>query len=1258
MKRNILTLFLFLVFNVLAFSQSVNFSDTIYWLSNEIFRYNDNSVVNILSIKDGENRKSDNLPAYFRYFNVPQSVEIKNIELTNVRYEAVPENSLKNVENLDKINEKVEYTAYNAVFRQKNLLKFEIVPLRKNNAGTIERLIYFECKIDYSYINAAKNQKSRTYSSSSKMATGKWYKIKVKEAGIYKITYSQLVEMGFTDFNNIGVFGYGGMLSKKIVNGAYIDDLPERPVYKSSENFKQGDYILFYADEPNNVYYDTDGKFKHEIHNYSEYSYYFISDKGTWKQPITENSLANSDVSLTVYDDYKFLEKDSLNIMGSGRRLFWSVFDYDLTHKYTKSFNDVNFNYPVKLEVIMAASSSATSNFSVKFNNISGQNNIYIPQNSSGAHAKLGIFNGSFNTSSNTFNVEITYKKSTASSKAWLDYISFSFKRNLSLSSGFVQFRDIANLGNNKNTKFVISNATAQSVVWDITDRFNVSKIQGNFGNSQYEFIANTNTLREFIAFIPTSNFPSPLISGSSDVGTVNNQNLHSLGNTDLIIVTHQDFYSQAQELKILHEQYDNMKVVLTTPANIYNEFSSGTPDISAIRNFVKMFYDKANNDNQLPKNLLLFGDGSYYNFPNTSKSSFILTFQSYESLTESSFVSDDFYVFMNENEGADNFSGYIDLGVGRIPANTVSEAQNYVNKVKSYYGSNSYSNWKNNILLAADDANNGEDIFQNSTKELANIIRTNNPVYNVEELYLDDYPEVSTIQGERYPDAIQAFNDAIQNGVFFVNFYGHGSPKSWTHEQTLTINTVRNWRNTNKYPIFVTVACEIGPYDNPNFVSMGEEIILNPEGGGIAALTTTRKVGNTSIMSKNILRHVFSEDEDNNINTIGMSVAYTKKDVTYTGKDYTILGDPAIRPQIPRKTVETTNIKINNNEFSDTIKSRNLVTIEGVIKDKNGNIDENFTGTVYPTVFDKFLTYRTRGNNGYVLEYEAQKNAIFKGQANVVNGRFNFSFMVPVDIAYFYDFGKVSYYASNLVNSDASGYYNSFIIGGSDTTAVVDNAGPEINLFMNDEKFASGGITNENPLLIAKLSDESGINTAGNGIGHDITLVLDDNDANKIVLNKFYKSDLDDFRSGKINYNLSNLKSGYHTIRVKAWDVFNNSGEKKLDFVVATSTELSIDHIFNYPNPFSNNTDFYFAHNYPETSLDVLIQIFTVSGKHVRSINTSVYSNGFQSTPIHWDGLDEFGDNIAKGVYIYKVVVKSPQGKKAEKIEKLMILK
>jgi len=280
-----------------------------------------------------------------------------------------------------------------------------------------------------------------------------------------------------------------------------------------------------------------------------------------------------------------------------------------------------------------------------------------------------------------------------------------------------------------------------------------------------------------------------------------------------------------------------------------------------------------------------------------------------------------------------------------------------------------------------------------------------------------------------------------------------------------------------------------------------------------------------------------------------------------------------------------------------------------------------------------------------------------------VTNGDFEFSFIVPKDISYKLDYGKISYYAdnSNVSTSnyfDAHGYNKNVIIGGSADSIGIDNDGPLVELYMNDTTFVYGGITDEDPLLIAKVFDENGINTVGNGIGHDITSIIDEETSDIYVLNDYYESDLDSYQKGRVEYNFFDFEKGIHKLKFKVWDVYNNSTEEELEFIVAESSELVLDHIFNYPNPFTTNTAFYFNHNQPNSDLDVLIQVFTITGKLVKSISTVVTSSGYNCDPIPWDGLDEYGDKIGRGVYVYRLKVRAPNGNVVDKFEKLVILK
>ncbi len=1266
-KSTFLVIILFI--NNLLTAQIVTFSDSIFWQSNKTFVDNDEKVSDILSFSGDYARSIDNFPVYFAKTAISTDADIAEISLVKADYQVVNKEGYQQVKNVEKISDQPETNVWISTFRKEKILNFELVPLRKNHqTGEIEKLVYFEYKVKYSPKSSPKS--SVKYISSSALSSGNWYKIKITESGMYKLTYSQLTEMGFTNMSGIGIFGYGGLLPKT-AGEVIADDLPERSVYKVDANsnsvFDSGDYLLFYAEGPHNIVFDESGS-SHEFHNYSDCAYYFVSDQGSLKPAVDVASLSDYDYNVTTYDDYKFLEKDSLNLMESGRTMYWREFDYYMTYNFSVSCPNVSLSDTAKVEVNLAAKSSVLSYFDLYINGVA-QNRINIssvsgsPTDWYARTNSLHLFK--IKPSSNTFTFSLTYNKTATNSKGWLDNISIQLRRKLIMDSGFLAFRDLNSVEADKKAKFIISNAESGIVVWDITDRFSANKINGSYSSGSYSFIADASTLHEYVAFYPSASFPSPVYTGQSDVGPVANQNLHSLQPADLIIVAHPDFYSQGEGIKALHEQYDGMSVVITTPQRIYNEFSSGAPDVSAIRNFVKMLYDRAGSEDELPMNLLLLGDGSYDNLSNDpAVSNFILTYESESSLAPvSSYVTDDFYVFLDDGEGSISGAHNMDMGVGRIPVKTADEADAFLNKLRSYYSPVSYGNWKNNLLLIADDAEGGETIHQTQSNTLAMQIEGAYPVFNIDKIFLDDYEQISTVQGHRYPDVNQAINDYINNGALVVNWIGHGNEKGWAHESVLTLSMIKTWRNKDKYPIFVTATCEFSPFDHHTIVSGGEEVLLNADGGGIALFTTTRLAfaSSNASLSYKFYSNIFEVGIDNKINTIGLSVAYAKN---AQGSDtnkrvFVFLGDPAMRPSVPLHEAFTTKINGEAIEtFNDTIRAMSHVSFEGVVKNPDGSIATDFNGLIYPVVYDKRMDYSTRGNDGYApLDYTAQKNIIFKGKASVVNGVFNFNFIVPVDIAYFYDNGKVSYYAHNNSDTEAHGYDESFIIGGSSDNPVNDNEGPVIDLFMNDEQFVPGGITDENPLLLAKISDESGINTVGSGIGHDITMVVDANTAGAIVLNKFYESATDDFTTGEVNYPMSELELGPHTLTVKAWDVINNSSEAVTDFIVANSSELVIDHIFNYPNPFSTNTSFYFDHNQPFVNLDVLIQVFTVSGKHIKTIEADVLTTGYRSEPIVWDGKDEYGDKLAKGVYIYKVKVKSPTGAVVDKFEKLVIL-
>ena len=559
------------------------------------------------------------------------------------------------------------------------------------------------------------------------------------------------------------------------------------------------------------------------------------------------------------------------------------------------------------------------------------------------------------------------------------------------------------------------------------------------------------------------------------------------------------------------------------------------------------------------------------------------------------------------------------------------------------------------------------EQVHLNSADALSNIVKNNYPEYDISKIYMDAFTQISTPGGERYVEGEKAIQQRIQSGSLLLTYIGHGGEKGWAHERILDLPTIEGFTNKYRLPVFLTATCELARYDNPEFKSAGERLVMNVNGGAIAMLTTTRIVfsGENYEMDLAFFEHALNS-ENGSIKTLGELNMLTKNGVSI-GNDskpnFSLLGDPALTMVYPKLNVQTTHI--NNIElaaFSDTLKALEEVEFKGKVTDSDGNFLSGFNGFIYPTVFDKESKVITQNNDqngdeGQFQEFYSYNKIIYRGKARVTNGEFAFKFIVPFDINYTVDSARVSYYTVSG-NNDGHGYCNSFKIGSLNPNAQLNTVGPEISLYLNDSTFVSGGSTNTTPIILAKLQDENGINTVGNGVGHNLTAIIDGNSAKPIVLNDYYESDLDTYTSGEVRYPLSTLSLGEHTLTVKAWDVFNNSNEETIQFTVAEDSQVALSHLLNYPNPFTTHTNFIYEHNQACQQLDARVQIFTVSGKLVKTIESSFYATGFRGQDIPWDGKDDFGNAIGKGTYIYKLELRNEKGQRAESFQKLVILK
>lgn len=1159
------------------------------------------------------------------------------------------------------INTKVTYT------QKKPFLQVRFFPFRKKGSQ-FEKLLSFEIKVHITSLPISKTQKKRTYATKSVLASGNFYKIAVTKTGIHKITFSDMQSLGINtnnlNINNISLFGNGGRMLPENSNLFVYDDLQEVSIQVvDSDNdglFEEGDYILFYAVgvvgwEPSSDNYE------HSLNIYSDYAYYFINVDASVgvKKRIKQKSEPSSNKTheISSYEFYDVYEKDEVSPQEVGRIWFSDAFDAVTSYNYSMTLPELVSGANAKLRFCLASYSSSYANFKATINNSQAYTMTFQPYKE--GYIQIGDFE--FSPSSNTININVTYNKPTNNSVGWLDYIELFGECKLQYASNSqLSFRNKSGVGDGNIVEYVFNTKGNGISVWDVTDPINIVKINGRLSGNTFKFKCEASNLHEFVAFYGSSFY------SVTPIGKIPNQNLHGINGVEFVIITHPDFLSYAQQLADFRKKNDAVSAVVVTTTQIYNEFNSGAQDISAIRNFIKMLYDKSTSVS--PKNVLLFGKASF-DFRNRTgtASNYIPNYQGKCPFQNNDCLStDDFFVKLDDGEGNNNV-GTLDAGIGRFPVRTSTQAQIIVQKTIDYaskkplvsnntnYISN-FADWRNVISFCADD-DADQQHFQNAEAQ-AMLVYNNFPEINIDKIYLDAFKKVSTSQGQRYPDATIALNQRITKGTLMLTYMGHGGDNGWAHERFLKRSDISGWNNKYNHPLFFAGSCSFGIYDKKNNQSPSEDIIFKTNGGGIGVISATRNsYGSTNQYFGEKIHQFAFEKVNYNYRTIGQ-IFSEAKNVSGSTEMFVLMGDPSLKLAYPEYNVITDSINgesiISNN---DTVKALQFVTIKGRVVDNNYQTITDFNGYVFPSVFDKTSTITTLLNNPNSVQktFLLQRNILFKGKSNVKNGQFQFSFLVPKDINYDYGYGKISYYAYSE-SVDANGY-DTVYIGGINDTVINDNIGPEIKLYLNNENFVNGGITTPNPTLYAIIKDENGVNTVGTGIGHDIVAYLDDELDKSIVLNDFFEYDENSYKSGKISYLLSNLSDGKHTLTLRACDVLNNMNQANIAFTVVNDEKLHLEHVLNYPNPFTTQTSFYFEHNKPGIVKNISIQIFTVSGKLIKTIEFVESSNSLRVGPIPWNGKDDFGDVLAKGVYLYKLRVKTTDNKTAEKIEKLVIL-
>ena len=1226
-------LFLFLaVFFLTTSAWAVDYQRTIVWVPNVSGQVHESRSGGLF--EGAVFLGAGNLPFWSENFELQSG--IAELAITNTVFEPFSDISFQLP---DTIGTELKYSTETGTSAGKSFVRVTVFPFVKRN-NQILKLKQFTLKITENSNLQKSGAAGYLWKPTSVLGSGKWTKIRTINKGIYKITYDQLKAWGYSSPEKVSLYGNGGFMMPLLNRDLQVDDILIYPVWKGKDNAGK-DCLFFYSSGNISQTRNSEtGMITHQQNYYSTETYFYLTDQGT---PLLIEKAAEIGGSagrqVTSYPNYTFYEKELLNLISSGSQWFGERFMQGSAHSINISLDNPDLTKPASIVVSAAARSSAASSMNVLLNaksigTISFQPTAVSDVTSYYANEKSIDFTETLPTK--TIVMRLTYNASNGTSEAWLNYIGINYQSPLSMSSDVVNFRGRGVDGTITISEFVISNTTSGVIILNVTNPHQTVEMPAAFSNGQLKFKSNSSVFNEYVAFNPSgTNIPVPEL-----VGEVANQNLHQSDLAEMIIVSHPDFLSVANELADFRRTNDQMTVQVVTPEIVYNEFSGGLPDPAGIRNYFRMCYDrgKLSGKNTL-KYVLLIGDGSFDNRNILGKNLNILpTYQSPNSLSPTeSFVSDDFFVMLDDNEGGS--SGIIDLGIGRIPAKTLDEAEIVLDKIKNYQKEETIGNWRNVVTFIGDDGDNSTHMDQ--ADRLANYMNKTYPAFFTDKIYFDAYRQLSTSGGEKYPDVTAAITNRVKQGTLLMNYIGHANEKNLADENVVDVGIINSWNNYKRLPVFVTATCEFSRFDS-NEKSAGEHFLFNPIGGGVGLFSTTRLVfsGANFVLTDQFFRHVFQKDENGNNLRLGdvMRLAKSKANTGINQLNFTLLADPALRMANPALQVKTTSINGKDVETGvDTIRTLSVVTIKGFVADSKGAKLTSFNGEIIPTVYDKVMPVKTLGNAGEEqMDYTVQNSIIYRGLASVKNGEFEFSFFVPKDISYKLDKGKILYYAYNKT-SDAQGYFDGFYLGGSTSTAITDSQGPTIDLFLNSESFKDGGRVSASSVLIANISDITGINTAGIGIGHDITAVLNDDYSNIMVLNDYFQSGLDKYNEGTIVFPLSNLPEGNHTLKVKVWDVLNNSSEKEIHFVV--KDDLRIESVLCYPNPMSEQANFVFTHNQPDETFDVTLEVFQTSGTRVDMIQKKLGSQGTESFSLEWTPSSR-SVKMTPGVYIYRMTV------------------
>lgn len=1099
----------------------------------------------------------------------------------------------------------------------------------------------------------------------SPLRSGLWAKFSVSADGVYKIDYNQLKAAGFDpdkiDPRKISLFGNGnGMLpqANNLPRNGF-QEIAITVVGEADGSFNAGDYILFFGQNPDSHIYDLNKEiFNYQNHLYTDKNYYFLTVAAQpGKRMSNVENIEGTFPLIKTFNDFIYHEKETYNVLKSGREWFGEQFDLSTSLSLKFNLAGVTANSNIKIASGVMGQNFNPASFSLALNGIPILNQT-IASISNTQYGIKGIQvadtiivnSSSVNAPGNTTqNFAYQYTKGTSGkSIGYLNFLLANFERDLALYGDQTQFLSAASIANTNST-FEISNLSIDGMIWDITDPFNVKNQNFQKVGGSGVFSTTTNELKTFIAFKETG-ILTPVFEHQ-----VPNQNLHGGLSPELLIVTHPNFKNEAIGLANHRESFNGISTLVVTAEEIYNSYSGGKQDPTAIRDFARTLHDTR------LKNILLFGRSSYdYKDRINKNTNFVPTYESRNSLSPlETYSSDDFFAFLEPTEGdwqeSPAIGHTLDVGVGRFPVKTVDEAATIVDKLITYdTNPKAFGPWRKEILFVADDGD--FNLHQGDADKLARDIEAGQHQFNTQKIYLDAFKQISKPSGQVSPDAREALLKSLKKGLLIVNFTGHGSEQIWLQEQILDEELIKEWNNKTIFPLMVTATCEFGRHDDPGQVSSSELALTKKDGGAIGLVTAARPVNAaTNSFLNNAFYLALFEKVNGAYKDLGTIFKETKNNSVngISNRNFSLLGDPSMHLAIPNDEIVTTKIKTATG--SDTLKALSKIIIEGEVR-RDGALNENFNGILTATLKDKEFNFNTLGDENPVFTYKDRSNTLFRGQASVSNGTFQLEFILPKNIAYQVGYGKLSLYAMNpKKDTDAIGGSTNFKIGESELDNGSDKSSPEIKLYMGDTTFINGGIVSSNTQLVARLSDASGINIANYGIGNSLMAILDNDKIFEI--GEFYIADIDDFTKGTITFPIENLEPGKHTIEIKAWDTFNNPASGTISFVV-TGEQLVIDNLYNFPNPFSDFTSIQFAHNRAGDDLEIIASILDMSGQPMNTLHFEVSSSQYLVTLPEWNGTNAAGTKLSNGIYLLRLTVRSLlDGSKNEHISKLIIL-